>query len=131
MFSSLNKTGQAAIICSQGILFRGNEEQTIRENMVKEDVIEGIVALPSKLFYGTSIPGCILILNTNKPETRKSKIIFIYAARATNFTAQKTATSTVDTLPGHQGHQAVIALPQRTDGKIWVGTLSWTSILAA
>jgi hypothetical protein len=33
---------------------------------------------------------------------------------ATNFTAQKTAMSTVDTLPGHQMHQAVVVLPQRT-----------------
>ena len=46
---------------------------------------------------------------------------------ATNFTAQKTAISTVDTLPGHDMHQAVIVLPQRTDGKIWVGTLSWSA----
>jgi hypothetical protein len=46
---------------------------------------------------------------------------------ATNFTAQKTAISTVDTLPGHEMHQAVIVLPQRTDGKIWVGTLSWSA----
>jgi len=46
---------------------------------------------------------------------------------ATKFTAQKTATSTVDTLPGHEMHQAVIVVPQRTDGKIWVGTLSWSS----
>jgi len=46
---------------------------------------------------------------------------------ATNFTAQKTAVSTVDTLPGHEGHQAVIVLPQRTDGKIWLGTLSWSA----
>ena len=81
MFSSLNKTGQAAIICSQGILFRGNEEEKIREGMIKEDVIEGIVALPPKLFYGTGIPGCVLILNRNKPENRKNKIIFIYAAK--------------------------------------------------
>ena len=46
---------------------------------------------------------------------------------ATNFTAQKTAISTVDTLPGHEMHQAVIVLPQRTDEKIWVGTLSWSA----
>jgi hypothetical protein len=46
---------------------------------------------------------------------------------ATNFTAQKTATSTVDALPGHEGHQAVIVVPQRTDGKIWVGTISWSA----
>ena len=51
----------------------------------------------------------------------------ITSSTATNFTAQKTATSTVDTLPCHQMHQAVVVLPQRTDGKIWVGTLSWTA----
>jgi hypothetical protein len=49
------------------------------------------------------------------------------SSTATNFTVQKTATSTVDSLPGHEGHQAVIALPQRTDGKIWDGTVSWSS----
>jgi hypothetical protein len=49
------------------------------------------------------------------------------SSTATNFTVQKTATSTVDALPGHEGHQAVIALPQRTDGKIWDGTVSWSS----
>lgn len=80
MFASLNNKGQAAIICSQGVLFRGNEEENIRKNMISEDVIEGIIALPPKLFYGTGIPGCVLILNRNKPAKRRNKIIFIYAA---------------------------------------------------
>lgn len=44
-----------------------------------------------------------------------------------NTTLQKTATSSVDPLPGHQGHQLVMALPPRSDGKIWVGTITWTS----
>jgi hypothetical protein len=51
----------------------------------------------------------------------------ITSMTGTTFTAQKTATSTVDTLPGHQLHQAVVVLPQRTDGMVWVGTLSWSS----
>jgi hypothetical protein len=46
---------------------------------------------------------------------------------ATTVTAQKTAISTVDSLPGHEMHQAVIVLPARTDGMIWVGTLSWSA----
>jgi hypothetical protein len=45
----------------------------------------------------------------------------------TTFTAQKTVASTVDALPGHEMHQAAIVVPQRTDGKIWVGTLSWSA----
>ncbi len=81
MFSSLNEIGKVAVICSQGVLFRGNEESRIRENMIKDDIIEGVIALPPKLFYGTGIPGCIVILNKNKPKERKNKIIFIHGAK--------------------------------------------------
>lgn len=89
MLASLNNTGQAAIICSQGVLFRGGVEQEIRKNMIlgdKEkglqgDVIEAIIAIPEKLFFGTGIPACILVLNKKKPEKRKNKILFIYAAK--------------------------------------------------
>lgn len=89
MLTSLNEKGRAAIVCSQGILFRGGEEEEVRKNMIlgdpqkglQGDVIEGIVALPEKLFYGTGIPGCVLLLNKDKPKERKNKIIFIYAAK--------------------------------------------------
>jgi len=89
MLSSLNEKGQAGIICSQGVLFRGGEEGKIRKNMIvgnkennlKGDVIEGIIALPQKMFWGTTIPACILVLNKNKPAKRKNKIIFIYGAK--------------------------------------------------
>tara|TARA_B100001105_G_scaffold243618_1_gene224724 strand:- start:27 stop:917 length:891 start_codon:yes stop_codon:yes gene_type:complete len=87
MLTSLNDTGQAAIISSQGVLFRGDEEEKIRKNMIlgtedlQGDVIEGIIALPSKVFHGTSIPACVVILNKAKPKERKNKIIFIYAAK--------------------------------------------------
>ena len=49
--------------------------------MIKEDVIEGIIALPPKLFYGTGIPGCVLILNRNKPKDCKNKIILIVCSK--------------------------------------------------
>jgi len=89
MLSSLNEKGQACIICSQGVLFRGGEEGKIRKNMIvgstennlQGDVIEGIIALPQKMFWGTSIPACIMILNKNKPAKRKNKIMFIYGAK--------------------------------------------------
>jgi type I restriction enzyme M protein len=81
MYSQLNDGGQAAIICSQGILFRGYEESKIREGMISEDVIEGIIALPESLFFGTPISACVLILNKNKSDERKNKIIFIYGAK--------------------------------------------------
>lgn len=89
MLASLNETGRAAIVASQGVLFRGGKEEEIRKNMIlgdqgkkiQGDVIEAIIALPDKLFYGTGIPGCIFILNKKKSNERKDKIIFINAAR--------------------------------------------------
>ncbi len=93
MLASLNENGQAAIVASQGVLFRGAKEGKIREMMIlgdekkniQGDMIEGIIAFPDKLFYGTSIPGCVFILNKNKPKERKNKIIFIHAARKDHF----------------------------------------------
>jgi type I restriction enzyme M protein len=89
MLASLNDSGKAAIIAGQGVLFRGGNEERVRTKMIlgddeeklQGDVIEGIIALPKSLFYGTGIPGCVLILNKNKPVERKNKIIFMYAAR--------------------------------------------------
>ena len=81
MLAQLNEKGQAAIVCSQGVLFRGSIEAKIREGMINEDAIEGIIALPEKLFFGTGIPACILLLNKKKPIKRKNKIIFIYGAK--------------------------------------------------
>lgn len=89
MLSSLNEKGQACIVCSQGVLFRSGDEGKIRKNMIvgdiennlKGDVIEGIIALPQKMFWGTGIPACIMILNKSKPTKRKNKILFIYAAK--------------------------------------------------
>ena len=81
MYATLNEKGQAAIISSQGILFRGGTEAAIRQGLFEEDAVEAVIALPEKMFYGTSIPGCILLLNKNKPKERKGKILFVYAAK--------------------------------------------------
>lgn len=42
-------------------------------------------------------------------------------------TWQKTQTSVQDPLPGHETHQAAIALPPRTDNSVWVGDVTWTA----
>ena len=81
MYSHLNDKGQATIVCSQGILYRGKTEGKIRQAFVEHDVIDTIIALPANLFYGTTIPASILILDKNKPEKRKGKILFVNAAK--------------------------------------------------
>lgn len=72
---------KVGIILDSGALSRGGTEKTIRQGIVEDDVIEAIVLLPEKLFYNTSAAGIIMILNPNKPEERKGKVLFINASR--------------------------------------------------
>ena len=52
-------------------------EGEIRKSLIKADLVEAIVALPSQLFANTQIPACIWILNRNKPQ--KGRTLFIDA----------------------------------------------------
>lgn len=81
IIKSMNANGRAGIVLPHGVLFRGGAEGRIREQMLKNDLIEAVIALPAKLFYGTGIPAAILILNKNKPVNRKGKILIIDAER--------------------------------------------------
>lgn len=77
IIKSLNSNGRAGIVLPHGVLFRGGAEGRIREQIIKLDLLDTIVALPAKLFYGTGIPAAIWILNKNKPENRKDKVLII------------------------------------------------------
>jgi type I restriction enzyme M protein len=81
MIASLKDNGVMATVMPHGVLFRGGQEKVIRERIVRDDLIEAIIGLPPKLFYNTSIPACIIVINKNKPEHLKSKILFINADR--------------------------------------------------
>jgi type I restriction enzyme M protein len=79
MVKSMNENGRAGIVLPHGVLFRGGAEGRIREELIKNDLIEAVIALPAKLFYGTGIPAAIVIFNKNKPENHKNKILIIDA----------------------------------------------------
>ena len=70
-------TGRMAVVLPQGVLFRGNEEGRIREELVKHDYVEAIITLGDKLFYGTGLSPCLFILRDQKPEAHKGKVLMI------------------------------------------------------
>ncbi|GAB6064909.1 SAM-dependent methyltransferase [Aquifex pyrophilus] len=72
---------KAGIVIDSGALFRGGREKSIRENFVKKDLIDCVILLPEKIFYNTQAPGVIIILNKEKPEERKNKVLFINASK--------------------------------------------------
>ena len=83
IFASLKDNGRAAIVLDTGAVSRGsgtkntNRERDIRKKFVKDDLIEGVILLPENLFYNTSAPGIILLLNCSKPAERKNQILLI------------------------------------------------------
>lgn len=80
ILKSLKSTGTGAVILPHGVLFRGNTEADIRENIVKRGYIKGIIGLPPNLFYGTGIPACIIVLDKKDAAGRKG-IFMIEASK--------------------------------------------------
>ena len=68
---SLKSTGKGACILPHGVLFRGNAEGVIRQQLVRSGYLKAIIGLPANLFYGTGIPACILVLDKANANARK------------------------------------------------------------
>ena len=71
ILKSLKSKGKGAVILPHGVLFRGNAEAEIRQNLIRRGVIKGIIGLPANLFYGTGIPACLIVLDKENAENRK------------------------------------------------------------
>lgn len=79
MLASLKTTGRGAVVMPHGVLFRGRKEKVIRAALLRARVIEAIIGLPPKLFYGTGIPAVIVILNKSIPEKERDFVFVINA----------------------------------------------------
>lgn len=71
-------TGRMAVVVPHGVLFRGAAEGKIRQKLIEENLLDVVIGLPEKLFYGTGIPAAILVLRKKKPD---DKVLFIDASR--------------------------------------------------
>ncbi len=86
IYASLNDEGRAAIVLDTGAVSRGsgsktsNRERDIRKKLVEEDIIEGVVLLPENLFYNTTAPGIVLLLNRNKLPEHMGQILLVNAS---------------------------------------------------
>ena len=58
-----------------------NKEKDVRKWFVEQDLIEGVIYLPENLFYNTTAPGIIIVLNKAKPKDRQGKVFLLNASR--------------------------------------------------
>ncbi|MCL6444133.1 MAG: type I restriction-modification system subunit M [Alicyclobacillus sp.] len=80
MIATLYHQGKAGVVMPHGVLFRGGAEGEIRKGILEEDLLEAVIGLPANLFYGTSIPACILIFSRSKEPHKRGKVFFLNGA---------------------------------------------------
>lgn len=76
--SSSEQGGRMGVVVPHGVLFRGSSEGKIRQKLIEENLLDAVIGLPEKLFYGTGIPAAVLIFRKKKPD---DKVLFIDASR--------------------------------------------------
>lgn len=72
------QSGRMGVVVPHGVLFRGSSEGKIRKQLIDENLLDAVIGLPDKLFYGTGIPAAILIFKKEKSNTN---VMFIDASR--------------------------------------------------
>lgn len=77
MLYSLRSNGRMAAVVPHGVLFRGAAEGRIRQTVIEKNLLDAVIGLPANLFYGTSIPACILVFKKNRST---DDILFIDAS---------------------------------------------------
>ena len=79
--------GKVGVLIPHGVLFRSGAEGTIRRKLIEENLLEAVIGLPEKLFYGTSIPAAIMIFNKGRKPWGEAKtgrdrhVLFIDASQ--------------------------------------------------
>jgi len=82
MIHSMAENGRMAVVLPHGVLFRGASEGKIRQQIIKNNLLDAVIGLPEKLFYGTGIPACIMVFKKNRS---REDVLFIDASGEGNF----------------------------------------------
>jgi type I restriction enzyme M protein len=69
--------GRVGVIAPHGVLFRGGGEGRIRKALIEENLLDAVIGLPEKLFFGTGIPAVILLF---KKDRNTKDVLFIDAS---------------------------------------------------
>lgn len=71
-------TGRMGVVVPHGVLFRASSEGKIRQKLIEENLLDAVIGLPEKLFFGTGIPAALLLFRKQKAD---NKVLFIDASR--------------------------------------------------
>jgi type I restriction enzyme M protein len=102
MIHQLDENGTMAIVLPHGVLFRGAAEGHVRKYLIENrNYLDAVIGLPANIFYGTSIPTCVLVFKKCREDSEH--ILFIDAsndfdkAKNQNYLSDKHVEKIIDT----------------------------------
>ncbi|MBC8554167.1 MAG: type I restriction-modification system subunit M [Candidatus Brocadiales bacterium] len=78
--TAIEGKGRVGVVVPHGVLFRGGQEGKIRQSIIEENILAGVVGLPSNLFYGAGIPAALMIFDKSRVPRGKGDVFFIDAS---------------------------------------------------
>ena len=79
--TAMETKGRVGVVVPHGVLFRGGQEGKIRQALIEENLLAGVIGLPANLFYGAGIPAALLIFDKARRPRAKGTVFFIDASR--------------------------------------------------
>jgi len=125
MAASLNDAGRMALVLDTGAVSRGsgnqgsNKERDIRKQFVEADLVEAVLLLPENLFYNTTAPGIVMVIN--KQKRKKGEILLINSSklfskgRPKNFLEEKHIDQIAKAYHGWRADEAVSAVISKAE----------------
>ena len=125
MIHHLDENGSMAIVLPHGVLFRGAAEGHIRKYLIEDsNYLDAVIGLPANIFYGTSIPTCVLVFKKCREDSKN--VLFIDAsnefdkAKNQNYLTEENVQKIIDTYTNREAiekysHLASIAEIKEND----------------
>lgn len=79
MIYSMAPNGRVCAVTPHGVLFRGASEGRIRQEIIDKNLIDAVIGLPENIFYGTSIPACLVVFKRGRKDT---DVLFVDASKS-------------------------------------------------
>ncbi|MAO52773.1 MAG: DNA methylase [Pusillimonas sp.] len=123
MIKSMNSTGRMTVVLPHGALFRKGAEGRIREELLKQDLLEAVIGLGSNIFYGTQLAACVLVFKQKKEAHKKDKVLFIDGSdqvrvgRAQNYLEPEHVQQLLDWYTAYEDVENYVKVASKTDLK--------------
>lgn len=79
--TAVDGKGRVGVVVPHGVLFRGGQEGAVRRELIEENMLDGVVGLPSNLFYGAGIPAALMIFDKARTPRGKDEVFFVDGSR--------------------------------------------------